>query len=176
MYHIKNIKLFFIILFLLIIVVSQPSHAAKKNVWYVDSSSSTGPMAVVHVDNINSQKIAFAVIYEYERTCDPIFSMFIFNKNKIDLGQNIFKKVVEPNNYFLTINGYRYTWHSVQAKYENGYELAIGVTNETWEMLANNPSSLTFSEGTKNVYKVPTRNINNSIIEAFNICKKRFIK
>lgn len=171
--HHKIVKLLFI--FLVLIAPSQ-SQAIEKDVWYVDASSQTGPMALVYAGEIDSKKISFAVIFEYQRNCDPIFSMFSVNKNKLTLGPNIFKIAVEPGNFLLIIDGSRYTWHSAHAQYENGTELAIGITNDAFNFLARNPRSLTFSFLSQTAYIVPTKNLSKSMMEAFNICKQKFLK
>jgi hypothetical protein len=164
-----------LLLFILILSITPfQSYAIEKNVWYVDTSSTTGPMALVHIGKIKSKKISFAVIYEYERRCDPIFSMFSINANNADLGFNIFQIAVAPKNFLLIIDGHRYTWHSAHAQYENGTELSIAITNEAFNLLAQNPRSLTFSFLSKDAYIIPTKNFSRSLIDAFKICKKNF--
>jgi hypothetical protein len=169
----KNIKLFFLS-YIIFFSSALLANTAKKNIWYVDLSLNHGTMARVDVGEIDSKFITFAVIFEYERNCDPLFSMLVFRKK--NFGSNISKILVTPGNYILIIDGYKYTWHSVYAQYEFGYELAIGVTKEAWNKLILSPRSITLSVMSQKSYIVPTVNFSNSLVDAANACIQKIGK
>lgn len=166
-----NSKLQFLLVFpavllSLLLGLSFGTHAQARGEWYVETRIRAAPAARVDRGLYNSS--SFAVIFEYERNCDPIFSMFKFHGS--ELGSIVRREGFSQNRVFLEINGVRYSWSGAVAHYSQGVEIAVGIAQDAWNALINNPRSVVFLESDGRASEVPLFGLSTTVRRAAALC------
>jgi hypothetical protein len=126
---------------------------------------------MARVDIRGSSSRSFSVIFEYERNCDPIFSMFMFHGS--ELGVITERHALAPNRLSLRINDVYYSWHGMRALYTQSTELGVGVTREAWNALLNDPRSVAFVDTEGKVHDVPLSGMGRALRHAAEACARR---
>jgi hypothetical protein len=145
------------------------SYAQSRAEWYFDPRIRTA--AVARVDIRDSTSRSFSVIFEYERKCDPIFSMFIFRGS--ELGVMTERHALPPNRLSLRINDVNYSWYGMRALYTQSTELGVGVNRDAWNALLNDPRSVAFVDAEGKAHDVPLSGMGRALRHAAEACARR---
>ncbi len=142
-------------------VACMPGHVIAQTAWQVDIRSPAGPVAGVPLPSAGGKQRIAIVAFEYERRCDPVFSIIEMTGPK--LGQPLAQTVLAGSKIGIVLNGKFHTWHAATRKYANGYEAGFGVTNDVFAKLTGDVGSLTFVAPEGDHYPLPIAGLRQSL-------------
>lgn len=153
-----------------LIVMQSSLHA--ESAWKLEEKSALGPIAQVTLPSNGAKHRTALVVFEYARKCDPIFSFAEISGSK--LGAPISQSRLDDSKIGVFVNGNFHTWGSGITKYDNGFEVGFGITNQLYALLIGRVDSLVYLTPSGERVSMPTSGLNKSIQDAANICIKRF--
>lgn len=140
--------------------------------WRMDSRGALGPIAQVALPDLKGKSRTSFVAFEYDRKCDPLFSFAEITGTR--LGKPVSQSVLAGTKIGIVVNGKFHTGHAAIAKYDNGYEAGVGVSNELFHVLVGKVESLAFITPDGERVPMPTEGFRQSVKAAFDTCAKRF--
>lgn len=148
------------------------ANAYAQGTWQTDTRAAAGPIAQVALpDSGNKRRIAF-IVFEFARSCDPIFSFVEITGSR--LGTPVSRwSVLKDSKIGVILNGKFHTWHAAIMKYDNGYEVGFGLTNELFLQLLINLDSLVYVTPAGEQVPLPTTGFRQAVHSAFDVCRKR---
>lgn len=149
-------------LFLFFILVSSNAHASD---WYIEVHSWG---IALNAKVPSGSKRVFAINFEYERGCDPLFSSYTPWSGKMGSVRSI--HTLQPNTAFLRINQNFYSFHGAIVRYTNTTETSIGITNDAWQALLRNQSNILFYENNRNGFPVPGYGLSGMLSSGLRLC------
>lgn len=146
--------------------------AHAQAAWRLDTRAATGPIAQVALADSGAKRRSSFIAFEYERRCDPIFSFAEITGNR--LGKPVGQSVLNGTKIGIVVNGKFHTWHAAMTRYDNGYEVGFGITNELFDLLTGKVESLVYVTPDGERVSMPTAGFRQAIQTAFDTCAKRF--
>ena len=138
----------------------------------MESRGASGPIAQVALPDSKGKSRTSFVAFEYNRKCDPIFSFAEISGAR--LGKPLSQSVLPVTKIGVVVNGKFHTWHAAMTKYDNGYEVGLGVTNELFDIFVGKVESLAFVTPEGDRIPMPTEGFRQAVQSAFDTCAKRF--
>ena len=149
------------------------THVAQAQAaWRLDTRSATGPIAQVALPDSGAKHRSSFISFEYERKCDPIFSFVEIKGSR--LGTAVSQSVASGTKIGVVVNGKFHTWNAAMTKYDNGYEVGFGITNELFDVLTGKVDSLVYVTPDGERISMPVGGLRQAVQSAFDTCAKRF--
>jgi hypothetical protein len=139
--------------------------------WRIETGSETGSLAQVDLPGSGSKRRTSLLVFEYARRCDPLFSFVEING--LHFGSAVGQSVLKDSQIGIVINGEFHTWHAAITNYDNGYEAAVGITNELFAQLLLNIKSLEYVTPMGERVPLPTDGFREAVTAAANACSMR---
>jgi len=154
------------------VVAAITNTAQAQSAWKLDTRSAAGPIAQVALADSGTKHRTSFIAFEYVRKCDPIFSFAEINGSRF--GSTVSQAALNETKIGVFVNGKFHTWHAAMTKYDNGYEVGFGITNELFDVLVAKTDSLVFVTPNGERVPLPTNGFRQSVLSAFDTCVKRF--
>jgi len=146
--------------------------AHSQGAWRLDTRGATGPIAQVALADSGAKRRSSFIAFEYARRCDPIFSFAEITGSR--LGKPLGQSVISGTKIGVIVNGRFHTWHAAMTRYDNGYEVGFGITNDLFELLTGRVDSLVYVTPAGEQVTMPTSGFPKAVQSAFDACAKRF--
>lgn len=146
--------------------------AHSQGTWRLDTRGATGPIAQVALTDSGAKRRSSFIAFEYARRCDPIFLFAEITGSR--LGKPVGQSVISGTKIGVIVNGRFHTWHAAMTKYDNGYEVGFGITNNLFELLTGRVDSLIYVTPGGEQVLMPTTGFRQAVQSAFDTCVKRF--
>lgn len=145
-----------------------PSYAQS---WSIDTRGASGPIVQLTLPSVAGKSRTSFVALEYARRCDPLFSFIEVAGTK--LGSPVSQAVLSGSKIGLILNGNFYTWHAAKTTYSNGYEAALGITNELALQLLVNVQSLYFVTPDGERIQLQSAGLSKALQTGIEYCRSR---
>ena len=146
--------------------------AHAQGTWRLDTRGNTGPIAQVALADSGVKRRSSFIAFEYARKCDPIFSFAEITGSR--LGTAVSQSVLNGSKIGVLVDGRFHTWTAAMTKYDNGFEVGFGITNDLFELLTGKVETLAYVTPDGERVSMPTSGFRQAVQSAFDLCAKRF--